>query len=306
MTRKDATLFVLLSAIWGSSFMFIKLGLLGGFGPLTLVSLRLLFGAGVTWLLAMRQGQHLPRSLSLLIGIAFMGLINNALPFTLITWSEQYIDSSMAAILNSTVPLFAVVFSHFALKDESFTLRRAVGVVVGFLGVLVLFAPDLFLGVGGNHLIAQMAVICASAGYAVGSVFARKYLNGVAPAVLTATQLSFAFLWIVVPALWLERPWTLEPAAMAWFAALWLGILGSGLAYLIFFVLLRSIGATPTTMVTYVVPLFAVFFGIVFLQEQLRWEQLVALLLIIAGVWLANRGGAGGKNQKLEVSVVSD
>lgn len=292
MTRKDATLFVLLSAIWGSSFMFIKLGLLGGFGPLTLVALRLFFGAGVMWLLAFRQGQHLPRSLSVLMGIAFMGLINNAMPFTLITWSEQYIDSGMAAILNSTVPLFAVVFSHFALADESFTARRSMGVLVGFLGVLVLFAPDLLLGVGGNHLLAQLAVILASAGYAVGSVFARKYLNGVAPAVLTATQLGFAFLWVVGPTLWFEQPWTAEPEVMAWVAALWLGVLGSGLAYLVFFVLLRSIGATPTTMVTYVIPLFAVFFGIVFLQERLRWEQLVALLLIIAGVWLVNRGNA--------------
>ena len=269
--------------------MFIKLGLLGGFGPMTLVSLRLLFGSGVMWLLAFRQGQRAPRRFSILLGIALLGLINNTLPFTLITWSEQHIDSSMAAILNSTVPLFAVALSHFILTDESFTWRRVMGVLVGFMGVMVLFAPELLSGAGGNRLLAQAAVILASAGYAVGSVFARKYLYGIPPAVLSATQLGFAFLWIFGAALWLEHPVMAQPTPMAWFAALWLGVLGTGLAYLIFFVLLRSLGATPTTMVTYVIPLFAVVFGVIFLREQVRWEQLVALIMISGGVWLVNR-----------------
>jgi len=288
MTKKDIAIFAILSAVWGSSFMFIKLGLEGGFTPMTLVSLRLLFGALLMAGIALRRGHHLPAQGRVLASIAFLGLINNVVPFSLITWSEQHIDSSLAAILNSTVPLFAVILSHFALADESFTWRRGVGVSLGFGGVLVLFAPGLTVAGGSAALWGQLAVIVASAGYAIGSVFARKHLQRVPAPVLTTIQLGFALLW-TLPLTALERPWTLEPTALAWFAVVWLGLLGTGLAYLLFFVLLRSIGATPTTMVTYVIPLFAVIFGVLFLREQLHWEHLLALVFIFTGVALVNR-----------------
>lgn len=288
MTRKDLTLFLALSAIWGSSFMFIKLGLEGGFSPMTLVSLRLFFGAGIMLVIVRQRGERIPRQARVLGAIALLGLINNVVPFSLITWSEQSIDSSLAAILNSTVPLFAVVLSHFALADESFTWQRGLGVLLGFGGVLVLFAPGLLSGADNTLLLGQLAVIGASAGYAMGSVFARKYLGDLPAPVLSALQLALALLWTLPLTAW-ERPWQAQPTALAWVSAIWLGILGTGLAYLMFFVLLRSIGATPTTMVTYVIPVFAVIFGVLFLREQLRWEQFVALALIFAGVRLVNR-----------------
>ncbi|NUQ39402.1 MAG: DMT family transporter [Caldilineales bacterium] len=288
MSKKDTLLFLLLSAIWGSSFMFIKLGLEGGFSPMALVSLRLLFGALLMAGIALRRGHRLPTEGRVLAGIAFLGFINNVVPFSLITWSEQHIDSSLAAILNSTVPLFAVILSHFALADESFTWRRVLGVLLGFGGVLVLFAPGLVASAGSAALWGQLAVIVASAGYAIGSVFARKRLQRVPAPVLTTVQLGFALLW-TLPLTALERPWTLELTGMAWFAALWLGLLGTGMAYLLFFILLRSIGATPTTMVTYVIPLFAVIFGVLFLREQVQWQHLLALILIIGGVAMVNR-----------------
>ncbi len=288
MSKKDTLLFLLLSAIWGSSFMFIKLGLEGGFSPMALVSLRLLFGALLMAGIALRRGHRLPTEGRVLAGIAFLGFINNVVPFSLITWSEQHIDSSLAAILNSTVPLFAVILSHFALADESFTWRRVLGVLLGFGGVLVLFAPGLVASAGSAALWGQLAVIVASAGYAIGSVFARKRLQRVPAPVLTTVQLGFALLW-TLPLTALERPWTLQPTGMAWFAVLWLGLLGTGMAYLLFFILLRSIGATPTTMVTYVIPLFAVIFGVLFLREQVQWQHLLALILIIGGVAMVNR-----------------
>lgn len=289
MSRRDAALFLTLSAIWGSSFLFIKLGLLGGMGPLTLVMLRLLFGAGAMALLAWKLGEHLPRS-GRILGIIFLvALVNNTLPFSLITWGEQYIPSGLAAILNSTVPLFAVVISHFALSDERFSWSRVAGVTVGFMGVAILFAPDLFSQGFSGAVIGQLAIILASLGYAIGSVTARKYLRGVPSATLSALQLGFALLWVTLPALAWEKPWTMQPTALAWFSALWLGLLGTGLAYLFFFQLIKSIGATPTTMVTYVIPVFAVIFGVIFLDERLYWAQLAALALIFAGVWLVNR-----------------
>lgn len=255
---------------------------------MALVSLRLLFGALLMAGIALRRGHRLPTEGRVLAGIAFLGFINNVVPFSLITWSEQHIDSSLAAILNSTVPLFAVILSHFALADESFTWRRVLGVLLGFGGVLVLFAPGLVASAGSAALWGQLAVIVASAGYAIGSVFARKRLQRVPAPVLTTVQLGFALLW-TLPLTALERPWTLELTGMAWFAALWLGLLGTGMAYLLFFILLRSIGATPTTMVTYVIPLFAVIFGVLFLREQVQWQHLLALILIIGGVAMVNR-----------------
>lgn len=289
MPRRDALLFVLLSAIWGSSFLFIKLGLLGGMGPLTLVMLRLLLGSAAMGLLARRLGESIPRSGRILAIIFLVALVNNTLPFSLITWGEQFIPSGLAAILNSTVPLFAVVISHFALADERFSWQRVAGVGLGFAGVAALFAPDLLSQGLSGAVIGQLAIILASLGYATGSVIARKHLHDVPAATLSALQLGFALLWVTLPALCLERPWTLSPTPMAWFAAAWLGLLGTGFAYLLFFRLLKSIGATPTTMVTYVIPIFAVIFGTLFLEERLYWMQLAALMCIFAGVWLVNR-----------------
>ncbi len=289
MKRQDAMLFLALSAIWGSSFMFIKLGLLGGFGPMTLVSLRLLFGFLVMFGLARRQGHDFSAYRWAVPSLIFLGFINNTVPFTLITWGELYIDSGMAAILNSTVPLFTVILAHFALADERLSWRRVIGVVVGFMGVLILFAPDLINGEGIDRTAGSIAVIVASAGYGIGSVFARKRLGDLPTAVVTTGQLGFAFLWILIPAIIFEQPLSQNPTSLAWFSAIWLGILGSGVAYLLFFMLIKSIGATPTTMVTYVIPLFAVTFGALFLSEILRWEYFIALLLIFCGVWLVNR-----------------
>lgn len=289
MTRRNTLLFIVLSAIWGSSFLFIKLGLLGGFGPLTLVSVRLLSGALVMWLLALRRGWRKLPGRRTLLTIALLAFINNAIPFTFISWGELHIDSGTAAILNSTVPLFTVLLAHLALADEPFTLRRGLGVGFGFVGILVLFAPDAILAFNRNRVLGQLAVVLASAGYAAGSVLARKYLQNVSILLLTALQLSFAFLWIVGPALGIEQTSLASVSNLAWFSALWLGVLGSGIAYLLFFRLLRAIGATSTTMVTYVIPLFALFLGAVFLSESLHWQMLIALGLIYAGVRLVNK-----------------
>lgn len=289
MNRRNLLLFVLLSAIWGSSFLFIKLGLLGGLAPFSLVSVRLLAGATVMWVLALRHGlRSLPLTKTLLT-IALLAFINNAIPFTFISWGELHIDSGMAAILNSTVPLFTAVLAHWMLADEPFTWWRGLGVGLGFVGVLVLFAPDAVLSPNPDRILGQLAVIVASLGYAAGSVLARKYLRDVSITLLTALQLSFAFLWVVGLALGIEQPDLAAVTPLGWFSVLWLGILGSGIAYLLFFTLLRSLGATPTTMVTYVIPLFALLFGALFLAESLHWQMVLALVLIYGGVRLVNK-----------------
>ncbi len=293
MTRKNAAIFVALSAIWGSSYMFIKLGVTGGFEPFSLVAVRLFLGAVLMAVIMRRQRLPLPRQRSVLYSLAFLGFMNNFIPFSLITWGEQYIDSNLAAILNSTTPLFAVILAHFFLADERLNWRRGAGVLLGFIGVVVLFAPDLVLGAGANRIWGQIAVVVAALGYAASTVFGRRRLRGVPAPVASTLQLSFAFLWTLGPALIVERPWHLSPTPLAWFAAIWLGLLSTGLAYLLYFTLLHIIGATPTTMVTYVIPIFAVLFGVVLLDEPLRWTQPVALATIFAGVWLANRRGGG-------------
>ncbi len=269
--------------------MFIKLGLLGGFDPLSLVSIRLFSGALLIWILLLRRGGwKLPDRRSWML-IALLAFVNNAIPFTFISWGELHIDSGMAAILNSTVPLFTVVLAHWALADESLTWRRGVGVGLGFVGILVLFAPDVVLDFNRERVLGQLAVIVASAGYAAGSVLARRYLQHVSSLLLTALQLSFAFFWVVGLAVGVERTSLAAVTPLAWFSAVWLGVLGSGVAYLLFFQLLRSIGATSTTMVTYVIPLFALLIGALFLSESLQWPMLIALGLIYAGVRLATQ-----------------
>ncbi len=291
MNRKDTLALLLLSAIWGSSYLFIAIGA-EALPPVTLVAMRLLIGAAALQIVLRLRGIPLPGSPRVLAALAFMGLVNNIVPFTLITWAEtpgpQQIDSGLAAVLTAAVPIFTVIIAHFALKDERFTTLKAAGVTVGFVGVVVLMSPRLNGGID-QPLWGALAVVGAALSYAVAVTFSRRALSQVQPIVIGAMQMTWSALALIPIALLADRTSLAGVPARAWFAVAWLGLLGSGIAYILFFGLIQRVGATRTAIVTYLMPVVAVLLGAMFNQEPIHWTLIAGLALIVGGAALVNR-----------------
>jgi drug/metabolite transporter (DMT)-like permease len=286
--------FGLLGLVWGSSFLWIKLAL-REVPPFTLVGYRLLFGlVGMALVIAVARPRF-PRQKRIWLILLLLGLTNTAIPFVLISWGEQSIDSAMASILNSTVPLFTLVIAHFALADERITWKRSLGLLIGLGGVRVLVGGDLALGNLGGRISGQVAVLAAALFYAGSAVLARKTLKEVDSIMQAAIPLVSGDIAIWAAAAGLESPIVVPQLPLTWVALVWLGLLGSCLAYLLYFYLLKTIGATRSTMVTYVFPVVGVVLGVLFLQEHLSWRLLVGGSLVLAGIVIVNRLPSGGE-----------
>jgi drug/metabolite transporter (DMT)-like permease len=284
---KEWGAFALLGTIWGTSFLWIKIAV-QDIGPFTLVAFRILFGL-LGLLVVMRwQRQSFPRDRQIILAYLILSVFQTALPFVLISWGETHIDSAVAAILNATVPLFTIVIAHFWLHDEKITLNRLAGLIVGFVGVVILMSRDLGpAGLRGNVL-GQLAVLVAAISYAVGVTFTRRNLRGKSPIVQSTMTLLFAnaFLWLVTP--FAERPLHLPTQPITWLALLWLGLLGSCTAYLLYFYLINTWGATRAAIVTYVFPVIGLILGIVFLDESIDARLIAGSLLVVAGIAIVN------------------
>lgn len=280
-------LFIALGFMWGSSYFFIKIGVEAGLPPLTLVASRLFFGFLVLATVVRLFREPLPRSRRQYGHLLVMSVVSIVLPFFLITWGEQSIDSALAAILNSTVPLFVIVLAPLFLPDEHVTVNRVVGLAVGFVGVLVLFVPDLGV-LNGDSLLGWLALIGSAVSYALGNVYAKRNVKGLRPMIPALFQVTFALVISTILALVIEQPIgrvAVTPEAL--FAVVWLGILGSGFAYLAYFRILRDWGATRTSLVAYLLPVFGIALGTV-LGEPITANRLLGTVLIIAGVALVN------------------
>lgn len=287
MGTVDWLLFVSLGLIWGSSFLWIKIAV-GEIGPFAVVGWRLLFGIVGLAVVTVTRRAKLPTGWSLWRNLAILGAINTALPFVLITWGERSIDSAVASVLNSTVPLFTMVLAHFSLVDDRITIRKAAGLIVGFGGVLLLMSRDLSRSSFTGALWGQLAVLVAAFSYANGGVFARRMMRRV-PALTQAFIPMIAADIMVWPfALGLRNQPLLPSTGRTWIALVWLGLLGSCTAYLLYFSLLHRIGPTRATMVTYLVAVVGVGLGVVFLNEQLDARLALGSLMVVAGVAIVN------------------
>jgi drug/metabolite transporter (DMT)-like permease len=284
---REWVLFWALGLIWGSSFLWIKIGV-QELDPFTLVGWRLLFGTLAMVLVVVWQRPPFPRKPSTWIALAALGTINTALPFVLITWGEKSIDSTVASVLNSTVPLFALVIAHLFLHDEPITARKAAGLLVGFAGILVLMARDLKFGDLQSGLLGQAAVLLAAVSYASAAVFARRTMREVPPLVQAFVPMAFADALVWSVATQAGSPGRLPSATNTWIALLWLGLLGSCVAYLIYYNLLHSLGATRASMVTYVFPVVGVALGVLFLHERADWHLLAGAALVISSIAVVN------------------
>jgi drug/metabolite transporter (DMT)-like permease len=282
-----------LALMWGSSYLFIKIGV-ETLPPLSLVGLRLLVGLAVLLAVVAVTRTPLPRDLHTLGPLAILGAVNIAVPFWLIGWAEQHISSGLAGILQSTSPFFTLVLAATFIHDEHITRGRVAGIAIGFLGIFVLSAHDLAdLGTaaGAQRLLAQLAVVLSSLAYAAGNTYARRALREARPLVLATGQVGWALAMVVALAFLVDGGITLPAVPEAAFAVGWLGTIGTGFAYVVFFGLLTGWGPTRASLVAYLLPVVAVVLGVVVLGETVDAAFLAGAALIVAGIWVVNRRG---------------
>jgi drug/metabolite transporter (DMT)-like permease len=286
MRPSDISRLVLLGAIWGSSFLFMKVAL-DAFSPVQLVAGRIVTGALTLMALSKILKVQLPREPRIWWLLAFMGLIANVVPFLLIAWGQQYITSAMASILNSTTPLFTATFAAIALAEERMNPLRALGVAIGFVGVAVIVGVDAGGSIGG-----QLLIVAAAALYGVGFVFSRRNLagRGLSPLALPAGQLLVSSV-IVIPlgvgdSLAFRAP-VLGGIEVA--SVLALGVLGTGVAFYLYYRLIEDVGATSASFVTFLIPVFGVFLGWLVLGERIGPNALLGAGIVIGGITLAER-----------------
>jgi len=284
-SRADWLVFLALGFMWGSSYLFIKIGV-EDFGTFTLVALRLTIGAALLWTVTRLARKRLPSDARVYGHLLVMALVNITIPFLLITWAEQSVESALAAVLTSLVPLFVAILAPLFIHDEPLRVNGVVGLVVGFIGVFVLTSREL-TGTGSN-ILSDVALVGSSISYAAGAVYSRRNVRGLDPMIPATFQVTFAALMTAVVALVLEHPWDARPGPEGVFAIVWLGLLGSGLAYLGFFRLLGRWGATRTALVAYVLPVVGIVLGFLVLQEPIDGRMILGTALIIGGVALVN------------------
>lgn len=285
MKTKHWAVFLTLGAIWGSSFLWIEIAL-REIGPITLVAFRVLFGLLFGVAVIITQRIPLPRTLKEWMPLSVLGLTNIAIPFFLISWGQKSIDSGVASILDATVPLFTILVAHFMLHDDKMTAPKVLGLLIGFAGVVVLMSKD--IGNSTSSLLGQLAVILACVFYAGSSIFARIFTEDIPATLRGLGPLASASVVMIISAFLFEAPVKIPTLPITWVALLWMGILGSGMAFIMLFYLIHEIGPTRATMVTYLFPLGGVTLGVIFLHEALTWQVVTGAALIILSLVVAN------------------
>lgn len=283
--RRWPAQFLLLALIWGSSFLLIKVAL-EALAPLHVAFGRMVLGAAALLVVLLVRRAALPRDRRLWGLLAGAALLNNVAPYTLFAYGEQYVSSVLAGIFNATTPLLTLAVAMATLPEERPTRQRLVGLLVGFAGVLVVLG--FWRGLGGTSLLGSAACLGAAACYGLGGPYTRRYLSGRAESdlSLSTAQLLLASLLLVL-VLPVAGPVPTQLPARVVLSMLGLGVLGTGLAYLVFYSMIRVAGATTTSTITYVIPLVSTALGVAVLGESLSWNQPVGALVVLAGVALS-------------------
>lgn len=273
-----------LSILWGGSFFFVGVAV-AELGPLTIVALRVGLAAVALNALILLRGQRMPLDPGLWAAFFGMGLLNNMLPFSLITWGQGVIASGLASILNATTPFFTLVVAHFLTRDEPLSAGRLLGVAIGFAGVVYMLGSEVHAGTE-SHSWAALAVLAGALSYAFAGVFGRRFRTlGCPPLIAACGQVTASALVLMPLALGVERFWQSPwPGLATWTAVVSLALFSTALAYLIYFRLLERAGATNLLLVTLLIPASAILLGMWVLDERLEWRHLAGLGLIGLGL----------------------
>ncbi|GAB4444618.1 MAG: DMT family transporter [Chloroflexi bacterium OHK40] len=275
-------LLLLLSLLWGGSFFFSKVAL-AELPPFSVVLARVGIAAAALNAAILLSDQRMPADRHLWGRFAVMGLINNLIPFSLIFYGQTQIPSGLAAILNATTPLWTVLLAHWLTRDERLTPNRLAGVLIGFVGVIILLGPELLGGLGVQAL-AQLAVVGAAVSYAFAGIFGKGF-RGIPPLVTATGQVTATAAMMLPIALLVDRTWALPaPTLVTWGALLGLALLSTALAYGIYFRLLATAGATNLLLVTFLIPVSALLLGTLILDERLAPGDFVGMAAIGLGL----------------------
>jgi drug/metabolite transporter (DMT)-like permease len=300
MSKMDWLRFWGVGLLWSTSFLWIKIAVTE-ITPFILVGFRTLFGAvGLLVIILLNKKNYHWHDFSDWVGIfVVIGLLNIAIPFLLISWSEQFIPSGVASILNTTVPLFTAFLALSLLREDKITLIGIIGLIIGFAGVVILFIPELIKG-ARQDMIALGAMLLAAILYAFSGILIKIKVHGLQSEIQAFLQLALGSIIVWSFTLISGQPIILPQRSITWVALLWLGFLGSSLAYFFYFGLLHSAGPTRTAMVTYVPPLIGLLLGAIVLGESLGWYSLLGGIMIILGIIMVNM------KQKLPLEVAAE
>jgi drug/metabolite transporter (DMT)-like permease len=273
-----------LSVLWGGSFFFNGISVMG-LPPLTVVFLRVSLACVALWIFVIVTGRKIPLGIDVWLAFFIMDVINNVIPFFLIAWGQTHIASGLTSILNATTPLFGVLFAGALLADERITAMKLTGVIIGFIGVIVMVGSSALGGIG-NDLWAQLAVLGASVSYAIASVYGRLYkARHIDPIVISACQVTMSSLVLAPIAFYFDNPFSLPvPGIKVWLSIFALAIFSTAIGYVLFFRILLSAGATNVMLVALLIPVTSILLGYFFLGESLQFVHFLGMALIGLGL----------------------
>lgn len=286
MTLRQWGALFALSVLWGGSFFFIGVAV-KELPPLTMVTMRLIIASLALYAVMRATGVKMPRGVRTWLAFAWLGLINNVVPFSLFAWGQTHITGGLASIINATTPLFTVLVAHLLTRDERMTIGHVLGAMIGLAGVAAMIGAD----TGSfftDSVLAQLACLFASICYAFAGVYGRRFAGmGIPPLAAATAQLTASSFLILPVMLLVDQPWALPaPSAAALAAIVGQSLFSTALAFVVFFHLLATAGATNVALVAFLNPVTAMVLGTAFLGERIAAAQLIGMAIIGIGLAL--------------------
>lgn len=284
MDAFDWVMLITLATVWGGSFLFNAI-LVAELPVITIVAIRVTVAALALWGFVRVTGRKIPTSPQVWGALLILGVLNNAIPFSLIVQGQTQITSGLASILNATTPLFTILVAGFFLTDERFSVLRVLGVVVGFSGVILMLGPEALSGLGDDFW-AQLCALGAALSYGFASVFGRRFRElRVDPVMVATGQVTMSSLVLWPIALWIDGPQDIMGLSFNAAASMFgLAVLCTSFAYILYFRILERAGATNISLVTFLVPISAIILGVLVLGERIFIKEIMGMTLIGMGL----------------------
>ncbi len=286
-TLTDYTLLVLLALIWASAFFNIKIATYS-FGPVTIALLRVFFGAIPVLILCFYKKIKVEAFSKDWYWFAIIGFINLVVPFYLISYGVKSVQSNLAAILMSTTPLSSTILGHYYTKDEKFNFTKTIGILIGFAGIVYLFSDNLLIN--ESNFISAILILVGSTCYVIGGVLTLKIKEKKNENV-TGSILIWAVIILIPLSFLIEKPWTYSPSVQSTISVVYLGLVSTGIAWLLRFKILVNNGLIFQSQVSYLIPIFGTILSYIFLRELITFKVVISLVAVTIGIYFVRRAG---------------